>query len=90
MLPRMLLIGCLTLSACASDAPVECDDADEAFFACMDGDEGKRFLTQGDSRAFFEKCIPLSEPAKFHGTWSTDFEFRAFSYHSGSQPHELK
>jgi hypothetical protein len=78
MLRRMFLIGCLTLSGCAADDPVECAVAEVAIFACMGSEEAKQFMTGGDTRAFFERCIPMSEPEILHGTWSTDFEFNVF------------
>lgn len=68
----LLLIAVSWQSACSGAQTIDCKVAEQEVFACLD-----RFVQRSDSD-FFEDCVPMAEPQRFHGTWATDFEFNEF------------
>ncbi|RPF71261.1 hypothetical protein [Aurantiacibacter spongiae] len=62
----------MALSACGSEAPLDCAKADAAFSACFD-ENAHRSL---DER--FETCILHSRQLLLSGVWVTDFEWNQF------------
>jgi hypothetical protein len=68
----LLLIVVTSLSACSEEQLVDCKIAEQEVFACTG-----RFVQRTGSD-FFEECVPMTEPQRFHGTWATDFEFNEF------------
>jgi hypothetical protein len=69
----MLVGAVLTLIACDVKKPLDCKVVENEIHTCF-----KQNRAEPSQDRVFQKCVPLAEPERFHGTWATDFEFNEF------------